>query len=51
MRVQYPTFAYGPYRKFNPIKNGVYNLVEVSIWIYLYFYQIKWEKILLNYLW
>ena len=24
---------YGPYRKFNPIKNGVYILVEASIWI------------------
>ena len=33
MRVQYPKCAYGPYRSFNPIKNGVYILVEVSIWI------------------
>ena len=32
-RVQYPKCAYGPYLKFNPIKNGVYILVEVSIWI------------------
>ena len=31
MRVQYPKCAYCPYRKFNPIKNGVYNLVEVSV--------------------
>ena len=23
--------AYDPYRKFDPIKNGVYNLVEVSV--------------------
>ena len=30
-RVQYPKCAYGPYRLFNPIKNGVYILVEVSI--------------------
>ena len=33
MRVQYSKCAYGQYRKFNPIKNGVYILVEVSIWI------------------
>ena len=29
----YPKCAYGPYRKFNPVKNGVYNLVEVSFLI------------------
>ena len=29
MRVQYPKCAYGPYRLCNPIKNGVYILVEV----------------------
>ena len=31
MRVQSPKCAYDPYRKFDPIKNGVYNLVEVSV--------------------
>ena len=30
-RSLYPKCAYGPYRKFNPIKNGVYILVEISI--------------------
>ena len=30
-RVQYLKCAYDPYRSFNPIKNGVYILVEVSI--------------------
>ena len=30
-RVHYPKCAYGPYCKFNPNKNGVYILVEVSI--------------------
>ena len=29
-RVQNPKCAYSPYRKFNPIENGVYILVEVS---------------------
>ena len=33
MRVQYPKCAYGPYCKLNPIKNGVYILVEVSFYI------------------
>ena len=31
MRVQYPKCAYGPYRWFNLIQNGVYILVEVFI--------------------
>ena len=33
MRVQYPKCAYGPYCLLNPIKNGVYILVEVSFYI------------------
>ena len=50
MRVQYPKCAYGPYCKLNPIQNGVYILVEVSIHIhemylnivsYLYRKQVK----------
>ena len=34
MRVQYAKCAYGPYCKLNPIKNGVYILVEI---FFLYF--------------
>ena len=33
MSVQFPKYAYGPYRYFNKIKNGIYSLVEVSIWV------------------
>ena len=34
-RVLYPKCAYGPYYKFNLIENGVYILLEVSLWIWI----------------
>ena len=51
MRVQYPKCAYGPYCKLNPIKNGVYILVESLFIIVIKKNGSNWASISIGNAW